>query len=621
MLTLIRGIRRTALWVATLAACLFGQVAGAQEADRPKQVLVLNTSRQSEQFSQVLEREIPKLLTAGLGQRIDYYTEYFDANRFPHPEYESTYFEFLRQKYGRKRVDLLLVVGSDVALDFLSRHREELFSGTPAVFYSLVPPRNHLANSTGLINTLHFAPSLELALALQPDLQHLFVVSGATPADRQFESQARTEFRPFEGRIQITYLSGLLAKDLEARLRTLPPHSAVYYVVVSQDAAGENFQQAPYLARLAALANAPTYSWADAAVETGIVGGRRRDQVTLVNALADLALRVLRGERADAIPVSAPNTDVDSVDWRQLRRWGLDGSRVPRGTRVLFRAPSMWDLYKGYIIGAVMLMLAQTALIGGLLVQRARRQQVEHALRGRERELRGSQATLRVSYERIRNLTRRLLGEQEAERARIARELHDDITQQLALLSIELDRLRSDHLPIHSAERLSRALETTHGISTSVRDLSHRLHPARLQLIGLVGGLDNLRTDLSLPHLSIAFAQQDVPTVIDPDIALCLFRVAQEALGNAVKHSDARHISIELTGAPSSLALTITDDGKGFDVESVPNGGLGLVSMRERVESVGGLLEIHASPGSGTRLRVTVPTQTAEVAPVPMASV
>src|SRR5215471_15871710 len=598
MLAWLLGIRRTALWVTTLAACLFGAVGGAQETDRPKQVLVLYTARQSEQFSQVSEREIPGLLATGLGQRIDYYTEYFDANRFPHPEYETVYVEFLRQKYAGKHFDLLLLMG-DVAMDFVSRHRDELFSGTPAVFYSLVPPSGRFANSTGLINTLHFGPSLDLALALQPDLKRVYVVSGATLPDHEFESQARTEFRRFERRVEFTYLSGLLASDLEARLRTLPPHSAVYYVVVSQDAAGENFQQMPYVSRIAATANAPTYSWADSAVETGIVGGRRRDQSNLIRALAGLAVRVLRGERADDIPVSSPDTDVDSVDWRQLRRWGLDESRVPTGTRLLFRPPSMWDQYKGYIIVAVVLMLAQTALIAGLLVQRAKRQQVERELRGSERELRGSQARLRVSYDRIRHLTRRLLGEQEAERSRIARELHDDINQQLALLSIELDRLRSDQLPVDSAHGLSRALETTQGISTSVRDLSHRLHPARLRLIGLVAGLDGLRRDLSPPHLSIDFTHQDVPAVIDPDIALCLFRVAQEALGNAVKHSGARHVSVKLTGAPSGLALTINDDGKGFDVESVPNGGLGLVSMRERVESVGGLVEIHASPASG----------------------
>src|SRR5262245_36221679 len=302
MLTLPCGARRKALWASTLAACLFGAAARAQDVDRPKQVLVLNTARQSEQFSQVLEREVPTRLAASLGHRIDYYTDYFDANRFPHPEYETVYVDFLREKYRGKRFDLLLLIGG-LATDFVSRHREELFAGIPVVFYSLAPSRDRLANSTGVINTLHFGPSIDLALALQPDLEHVYVVSGATPPDREFESRARAEFRRFEGRVAFTYLSGLLARDLEARLSALPPHSAVYYVVVSQDAAGENFQQMPYLSRIAAAANAPTYSWADAAVETGIVGGRRRDQSNLIKAIAAVALRVLRGERADDIPV------------------------------------------------------------------------------------------------------------------------------------------------------------------------------------------------------------------------------------------------------------------------------------------------------------------------------
>jgi len=241
-------------------------------------------------------------------------------------------------------------------------------------------------------------------------------------------------------------------------------------------------------------------------------------------------------------------------------------------------------------------------------------------LRGSERELRGSQAKLLGSYDRIRHLSRRLLNEQEAERARIARELHDDVNQQLTLLCIELDRLGADRLQVQSAERLSRAMATAQGISRSVRDLSHRLHPSKLKLIGLVAGLDSLRRDLSPAHLSIDFAHHEVPTVIDQDLALCLFRVAQEALQNAVKHSDARHIWVGLTGGPSSLGLTIADDGKGFDVDNVSNAGLGLISMRERVESVGGLLEIHATPASGTRLRVTVPIEVSKSALVAVSS-
>jgi len=408
--------------------------------------------------------------------------------------------------------------------------------------------------------------------------------------------------------------------DLEQRLRALPPHSAVYYVVVRQDGAGEQFQVMASLSRVAAAANAPTYSWADAEVDSGIVGGRRRDQLAQTKAIATLALRVLRGEQAEDIPVSSPNTDVDLVDWRQLHRWGLDESRLPTGARVLFREPSVWDQYQRYIIGAMIVMMAQTALIAGLFVQRAQRQRAELKLRRGERELRDSQAKLRVSYDQIRHLSRRLLDEQEAERARIARELHDDINQQLAILSIDLDRLHSDHLQAHSVKRLSRALETVQAISTSVRELSHRLHPSKLRLIGLVAALDTLRRDLSPAHLRIAFSYRDVPSEINETIAMCVFRVAQEALANAVKHSDAAHVWLDLTGGPRSVALTITDDGKGFDVNGVPNTGLGLISMRERVGSIGGLLEIHSTSGSGTRLSVTIPTQASEPALAAIAS-
>jgi signal transduction histidine kinase len=596
-----------------LTACVLAPLANAQDAGRPKQILVLNSTRQNEQFYVVSEREMPRLLEEGLGERVDFYTEYFDYDRFPHPDYETVYLDFLRRKYKERHFDLLLVMG-DPAANFVSRNRDVLFSGMPVVFYTLSPPPSPIANSAGLLNKLQFGPSIELALALQPDLEHVYVVVGTTALDRSRESQARAEFRAFEGRVEFTYLSGLVTKDLEARLRTLPPHSAVYYVVVSQDGAGELVQQMPYLSRVAAAANAPTYSWADVAVDAGIVGGRRRDQVAQMKAIATLALRVLRGERADDIPVSSPDTDVDAVDWRQLRRWGLDESRLPAGTRVMFREPSVWDQYQRYIVGAVMLTLAQTALIAALLVQRAKRQRVELELRGSERELRGSQAKLRVSYDRIRHLSRRLLGEQDAERAHIARELHDDINQQLAILSMDLDRILSDRLQVHSAKRLSQALETTQGISTSVRELSHRLHPSTLRLIGLVAALDKLRRDVSPPHLPIAFCHRNVPAEIDQNIALCVFRVAQEALRNAVKHSDAGHIWVDLTGEPSSVALTIADDGKGFDVNGLPNAGLGLISMRERVESVGGVLEIHATPAAGTRLRVTVPTRASESA-------
>jgi signal transduction histidine kinase len=310
-----------------------------------------------------------------------------------------------------------------------------------------------------------------------------------------------------------------------------------------------------------------------------------------------LALRVLRGEAADAIPVSAVHLNTDEIDWRQLKRWGLSEARIPAGTIVNFREPSVWDRYKLYIIAALSILVAQSILIGGLLVQRARR-------RVAERQVRLGQDALGASFERIRDLGGRLLHAQDSERARIARELHDDVSQQMALLEIDLELLgRTLDDPSATADALGRA----RSVARSVHDLSHRLHPAKLRLIGLTAALKGLQRELSQAGVPIAFTSEDVPATLPPDVTLCLFRVAQEALQNAVKHSGARNIAMHVRGSPEHVALAIVDDGAGFDVKRAWGDGLGLLSMKERVEAAGGRFELHTAPETGTRISVTVP--------------
>ena len=123
MLTLRRDVRRRALAAIALTACVLAPPANAQEADRPKQVLVLNSTRSDDQFSVVWARELPKLLAEGLGERVDFYSEYFDFVRFPRPEYESAYLDFLRLKYADKHIDLLILIG-DVVIDFMQPQPE-----------------------------------------------------------------------------------------------------------------------------------------------------------------------------------------------------------------------------------------------------------------------------------------------------------------------------------------------------------------------------------------------------------------------------------------------------------------------------------------------------------------
>ena len=184
--------------------------------------------------------------------------------------------------------------------------------------------------------------------------------------------------------------------------------------------------------------------------------------------------------------------------------------------------------------------------------------------------------------------------------------MHDDISQQLAVLTIELKLLRRTahgHDEAAAAEALKRAEE----IGTSVHDLSHRLHPARLRVLGLVEALDGLKRELSQPGVTITFTHESVPTTLPPDLTLCLFRIVQEGLQNALKHGKARNVSVDLTGVSDGIALTIVDDGVGFDVDAAWGSGLGLISVNERVEAIGGTFELRSSPGAGTRLEVRVP--------------
>jgi len=316
-----------------------------------------------------------------------------------------------------------------------------------------------------------------------------------------------------------------------------------------------------------------------------------------ITALARLATRVLNGEPAAALPVASASVQKRMVDWRQLRRWQMRD--VPADTEVMFREATSWDRYRALIIGGLTVLVAQTALLAALLIHRARRHSAE-------RDLRQSQERLQSSYLKIRSLNGRLLKEQETERARIARELHDDISQQMALLEIDLSRLGAD-VPAVKEQVLDDAVLRARTIGKSVHDLSHRLHPARLALIGLVATVHGLARELDRSGVAIVVTDQHVPPALPPDVALNVFRVVQEALQNAIKYSGAARVAVHLQGDATLLHVTIEDDGTGFDVNSAWGKGLGLVSMHERLEALGGSLQIHSAPGRHTRLEVSVP--------------
>jgi PAS domain S-box-containing protein len=210
----------------------------------------------------------------------------------------------------------------------------------------------------------------------------------------------------------------------------------------------------------------------------------------------------------------------------------------------------------------------------------------------------------------LASISGKLIEAQEQERRRIARELHDDIGQRLALLAIELGQLQqSSSNPTGFSGRLGKLQTQTSEIAADVQSLSHELHSSRLQYLGLAAALKGFCQEFSEQQkVEVDFKTWDLPTPLSPEISLCFFRVLQEGLNNAAKHSGVRQFEVRLWGTPEGIHLTIGDSGVGFDVGATKvSRGLGLISMQERLRLLNGTLAIESQRQRGTRLHASMP--------------
>jgi PAS domain S-box-containing protein len=217
----------------------------------------------------------------------------------------------------------------------------------------------------------------------------------------------------------------------------------------------------------------------------------------------------------------------------------------------------------------------------------------------------------KVAEAALANVSRKLIEAHEQERTRIGRDLHDDVVQRLALLSIDLEGVQQD-VPDAASElrtRIGALRSETTQITSDVQLLSHELHSSRLEYLGIVGAAKNFCKDFGeRQKLEIDFQSHDLPTALPNELSLSLFRVLQEALRNATKHSGVKRFDVRLWGSTGEIHLTVSDLGAGFDTETALKGtGLGLTSMQERLRLVGGELSINSQPKGGTTIQARVP--------------
>lgn len=566
----------------SLSAALMGP--SCWGAQTPKNVLILfegNANHPANAISYGVFQE-----AFGSDQANQIFEEYIDEDRLgPSDEILG---EMFKRKYAGRKMDLIIGDGLPV-LRFLLQRGERLWPGTPKVFYFVdrreLPPTLP-PDMTGVAMSLDFGAILDLALRLEPTTHRAFYVGGVNAWEETWRGFSEQDFKRFRGRVEINYLNDLPLPDLLDHLNRLPNDSVVIYSELLRDASGRVYAPARACPLIASASNAPVYGPFDIYVGCGIVGGVMINDKDIAEQTVRLSVRVLERGTASGFPIESAQTRV-VVDWQQLQRWKISEATLPPGTVVRFRPPTLWEQYKWFLVAGLAAMTAQLVLIVILAVEMRRRRKSDLA---------------------IKALTGRLINAGEEERKRIARELHDDIGQRLSLVSMGLNLLNrdgtTDNGRIHRS--LKESLQLLDDLVTDVHNLSHQLHSRKLKVLGLEVALKEICRQVAKQHdLEIPVTADRFPSSLPEDIALCFYRVAQEALNNCVKHSRTSRVDVNLTAHNGTLRMKIKDYGSGFDPAAMAN-GLGLATMRERLRLVGGNFLVRSKPGEGTELTAQV---------------
>jgi PAS domain S-box-containing protein len=372
------------LFLLTLPALLLTQhIAHAAPSPPAKKVLLLYSYQALAPGTLEWDGAIRRALQDTEGQPIEFYTEFLDLSQFPDESYIHGFLNLLQIKYGRQKIDLLIPLG-DLAFSFLKTHGNALFPGSPMVFCAvakqqveaLKPP----PNCTGVVAWVDVQGTLAAATKLQPEARRVAVVGGTSKTDRAFQQIAREALRPYEGQLEVTFLTDLPLAEVLQRLSSLPSQTLVIYLSILRDSTGQAFVPWEVPGRVAQAANAPVYGLWENLLGQGIVGGHLMSFKEQGRLAGEMGRRVLNGEKPEDIPVVWQGANFYEFDWRQLKRWGLKERDLPPGSLVRFKEPSLWESYKREIVGTATAFCLLSLLTIGLLINLARRRRVERFL-------------------------------------------------------------------------------------------------------------------------------------------------------------------------------------------------------------------------------------------------
>ena len=731
----IKKIPLICLPILLLLSCLFfegahaqQEGAHAQQAPSKKNVLVLHGLWRIRAweipFNSSLHNELlaDKALTAGITH------VYLGLEDFPDKVYPRELIEELRDRLEKNPVDLVVSIlpGAD---RFLLANSQELFPGVPKVF--ALPGSREVQKIKKLKNAVIIPGiagkdqknTVERIFSLLPDTRHLVVVSGDSPLDHNYLENTKRAIASSKRVTKVSYLVGLPLDELWRRASSLAPDTAILFTTYDRDKNGKKEDTTDVGIRLASRANAPVFSFIEALIGNGIVGGNVTSSGQYGKKTAETALRLLQGEQPAAISPKK-QIPIDVYDWRALKRWNISEDRLPSGSQVRYKTLTFWETYRRYIIIGITVICLEAILIFALFSSLLRGKRIRATLQKSEKSYRTLQENIPVgiyrtsnsgniisvnpaalmmfgldveedlsSYQvadfyndpeirhdvisqlttegkvtdfdvdfrrkdgslfwgtlsakqvtdedgnfmfidgivqdtsdrkqaelklfdyqqRLKALATQLTIAEEQEWRRIAADLHDHVSQSLALTRLQLAAAAKSGDDAGLKKQLDQISRELLQMSSDIHHLIFELSSPTLRELGLGAAIDEWLEEKvkKVSAIEVELIDQ-LHDGLDELICLILFRNVRELLTNTVKHAQANKVVVCLEEEGGAIKITIKDNGIGFNPEHALrktncDGGFGLFGIEERMADLDGSLTINSRPHQGTTIIMTVP--------------
>lgn len=526
--------------------------------------------------------------------------------------------DYIRSMYADRPPPDLIVASSRTAVEFARTHRQELFPDKPLLMTAVdrriayrVPLRD---NETATPVANDFPRLVDEILQVLPDTRQVFMLNGAGNPSQFWRRELETEFRRFDGRVSFVWSEEPSLQDVLRRVASLPEHTAIVYVNFVTDERGAAYADEQVLASIRATANAPLFGLYSTYLGSGAVGGSLISVAGLAQSTAEVAYRILQGESPANLRVPPLAAGTPTFDWRELQRWGIPESRLPDGSIVQFRGPSLWDEYQAAVLAAMGALLVQSILIAWLLYERRARHRAEAvSLRNlalaADANRRGTLSTLAASIghelgqplSSILNNARALQAMVDGDRAtpQATGEILGDIRAEATLAAQIIER----HRAMFRGHQLQRQpIDLHHAVHESIALVSRDLESRRIETV----------LDLA-PHPCVV----DGDEVLLQQVLVNLIRNAMDALSGTEEGK--RRLTIRTATTGGSTELSVCDTGTGLSPEAMrtlftpfvttkPDGlGIGLAITQGIVEAHGGKIAARANAEGGATFTITLP--------------